>query len=261
MTTLETRDLVRRFGALVVTDDVSLRFESGRRYGVIGPNGAGKTTFFNLLAGALSPSSGSVLFDGRDIGRLDVTDRARLGIRRSFQRNNLIGDMTVLENVVLACCLRDGAGPVFWRPLRGFRRARDEAHAVLERVGLVAEANTPAGQTSYGSQRQLEIGLALAGCPKVLLLDEPTSGMSPEETARMHGLLAELPRDIVVVIIEHDMDILFDIADEIIVLDYGRVLARGTPAEIKASEAVQSRYLGNAELADLAFDSTKGAVS
>ncbi|MEA2866110.1 MAG: branched-chain amino acid transport system ATP-binding protein [Bradyrhizobium sp.] len=244
MIALETRSLNKSFGSLAATQDVSLAFEAGLRYAIIGPNGAGKTTYFNLLAGNLRPDSGTVLFAGRDVTRLDVTSRAKIGIARSFQRNNLFSDFTVRDNLMLACALRAGTTRVFWRPMRQTTSASAEADEIAARVGLTDVLGTTVRQLSYGSQRQLEVALALACQPQVLLLDEPTSGMSPEETARMHDLINAIPRSLTVIVIEHDMDIVLDIADRIIVLDYGRVLEQGTPAEIRASTVVRQRYLG-----------------
>lgn len=244
MTALETRSLHKSFGSLAATQDVSLSFEVGHRYAIIGPNGAGKTTYFNLLAGNLRPDSGAILFNGRDVTRLDVTSRARIGIARSFQRNNLFPDFTVRENLMLACALRAGTARVFWRPMLQTVSARAEADEVAEQVGLTHALGTMVRHLSYGGQRQLEVALALACRPQILLLDEPTSGMSPEETARMHDLINEIPRSIAVIVIEHDMDIVLDIADRIIVLDYGRVLDQGTPEDIRSSAIVRQRYLG-----------------
>jgi branched-chain amino acid transport system ATP-binding protein len=243
---LETRSLNKSFGSLAVTQDVSLAFEAGLRYAIIGPNGAGKTTYFNLLAGNLRPDSGAILLDGRDVTGLDVTSRARIGIARSFQRNNVFADFTVRDNLALACALRTGSTPIFWRSMNRLPSARKEADELAARVGLADTGDIVARNISYGSQRQLEVALALACRPKVLLLDEPTSGMGPEETARMHALIGALPRTLTVIVIEHDMDIVLDLADRIIVLDYGRVLAQGTPAEIRASQVVRERYLGEA---------------
>jgi branched-chain amino acid transport system ATP-binding protein len=242
---LETRSLNKSFGPLAVTQEVSLAFEQGLRYAIIGPNGAGKTTYFNLLAGNLRPNSGSVLLESRDVTGLDVTARARIGIARSFQRNSLFPEFSVRENLVLACALREGQGPVFWRPMRHLAAMHAKADEIAAQVGLAEMADHPVRQISYGSQRQLEVALALACQPRVLLLDEPTSGMSPEETARMHVLIKNLPRSLTVIVIEHDMDIVLDFADRIIVLDYGRVLEQGTPAEIRSSQIVRERYLGD----------------
>jgi branched-chain amino acid transport system ATP-binding protein len=245
MIALETRALHKSFGSLAATQDVSLAFEAGSRYAIIGPNGAGKTTYFNLLAGNLRPDSGTILFAGRDVTKLDVTSRAKIGIARSFQRNNLFSDFTVRENLMLACALRVGSTRVFWRPMRQTTSARGEADEIAEQVGLSDALGIMVRHLSYGSQRQLEVALALACRPQVLLLDEPTSGMSPEETARMHSLVTALPRSLTVIVIEHDMDIVLDFADRIIVLDYGRVLEQGTPSEIRASAIVRQRYLGD----------------
>jgi branched-chain amino acid transport system ATP-binding protein len=243
---LETRVLNKSFGSLAVAQDISLAFEAGRRYAIIGPNGAGKTTYFNLLAGNLRPDSGAILLEGRDVTGLDVTSRARIGIARSFQRNNVFPDFTVRDNLALACALRAGSTPIFWQPMSRLTSARKEADELAEQVGLADTGDIVARNISYGSQRQLEVALALACRPKVLLLDEPTSGMGPEETARMHALISGLPRTLTVIVIEHDMDIVLDLADCIIVLDYGRVLAQGTPAEVRASQVVRDRYLGEA---------------
>jgi branched-chain amino acid transport system ATP-binding protein len=185
-----------------------------------------------------------VLFEGRDVTPLDVTARARIGIARSFQRNSLFPEFTVRDNLALACALREGLAPVFWRPMRRLTAVHARADEIAEQVGLADMLDSPVRQISYGSQRQLEVALALACQPRVLLLDEPTSGMSPEETARMHALIKDLKRTLTVIVIEHDMDIVLDFADRIIVLDYGRVLEQGTPADIRNSQVVRDRYLG-----------------
>jgi branched-chain amino acid transport system ATP-binding protein len=246
MSLLETRDLSKFFGALAVTQDVNLRFEPGMRYAVIGPNGAGKTTLFNLLSGELKPSAGKIMLDGADLTARDPAGRARAGIARSFQRNNLFPDLTVHDNLAIACAVKAGVMPIFWRSFRGFRSLHECAGHFANQVGLADDRAALAHTLSYGSQRQLEVGLALACEPKVLLLDEPTSGMSPEETLRMQRLIGALPRSLTMIVIEHDMDIVLGFADRIIVLDYGRVLAQGTPAEIRASSVVRERYLGEA---------------
>lgn len=245
MSTLRTDRLFKSFGALAVTQEITAAFEPGVRCAIIGPNGAGKTTFFNLLSGNLRPDRGTIHLGDRDITRLDVTARARAGIARSFQRNNLFMDCTVRESLALACALNAREAPVFWRPMTSLVASHQRADALADRVGLGPVRNVVVRELSYGSQRQLEVGLALASEPSVLLLDEPTSGMSPEETSQMHRLITDLPRTLAVVVIEHDMDIVLDFADRIIVLDYGRVLAEGTPAEIRSSSVVQERYLGN----------------
>jgi branched-chain amino acid transport system ATP-binding protein len=241
---LETRSLNKSFGSLAVTQEVSLAFRTGSRYAIIGPNGAGKTTYFNLLAGNLRPDSGAILFQGRDVTALDDTSRARIGIARSFQRNSLFSDFTVRDNLLLACVLRDGKAPIFWRSMRSLTAPLIEADEIATQVGLADTLDVPVRHMSYGGQRQLEVALALACKPRVLLLDEPTSGMSPEETARMLQLIRGLPRTLTVIVIEHDMDVVLNLADWVIVLDYGRVLEQGTPADIHASKVVRERYLG-----------------
>lgn len=244
MTVLQVRNLSKSFDALMVTQDINLRFESGMRYAVIGPNGAGKTTLFNLLSGELKPSAGQILLGDADLSAWDPAGRARAGIARSFQRNNLFSDLTVRDNLAIACAIRSGLTPIFWRPFGSYRSVRERAELYAGKVGLSDELDSMARHLSYGSQRQLEVGLALACEPKVLLLDEPTSGMSPEETGRMQELIAALPRSLTMIVIEHDMDLVLSFADRIIVLDYGRVLAQGTPEEIRASNVVRERYLG-----------------
>ncbi len=248
---LETRALSKSFGSLAATRNVNLVFEEGTRTAIIGPNGAGKTTFFNLLAGNLRPDAGAILLGPRDVTRLDLAQRARLGVARSFQRNNLFPEQTVRENLALACALRAGKTSIFWRAMGSLRAVHEAADAIAERVGLSDVRFETVRRLSYGTQRQLEVGLALACEPKVLLLDEPTAGMSPEETARMRALVGDLPAGLTMVIIEHDMDIVMDIADRIIVLDYGSVLVEGSPAEIRASDVVRQRYLGERAAAHL----------
>jgi branched-chain amino acid transport system ATP-binding protein len=241
---LEVERLRKSFGSLVVADDVSLSLGAGAREAVIGPNGAGKTTLFNLLSGELRPDAGRIRLDGADITALPPNRRVAAGMARSFQRNNLFMDMTVAESLATAAAVRRGESRVFWR---GFSRAASlhrRAEELAAMVGLAAERATTVRHLSYGSQRQLEIGLALAAEPRLLLLDEPTAGMSPEETRAMQALIAGLPRSLAVLLIEHDMDVVFDIAERITVLDYGRVLLQGPPAEIRASPVVRQIYLG-----------------
>ena len=233
--------LNKSFGALTVTRDVSLAVAPGARHALIGPNGAGKTTLFNLFTGELAPDSGRVSLDGRDVTAQPPDRRARAGLARSYQRNNLFESMTVRDNLITALIAARGLGRVFWRPLGGLDR---DAGGLAEKVGVAAALDEPARTLSYGMQRQLEVGLALASDPKVLLLDEPTSGMSPEETEAMRRLIAGLPADLAVLIIEHDIDLVLGLADRVTVLDYGTVLFEGTPDEVRASEAVRRRYLG-----------------
>jgi branched-chain amino acid transport system ATP-binding protein len=236
--------LRKSFGALEATRDVSLHLRQGARHAIVGPNGSGKTTLFNLLSGELAPDAGRVFIDGRDATTLSPDARARAGLTRSFQKNNLFADLTVLENLTTAAAIAEGLGTVFWRGLSGFPAIARRAAALAERIRLAAFLDIPARALSYGAQRQLEIGLALAIAPKILLLDEPTAGMSAEETAAMTALIAGLPRELTLLVIEHDMAVVFGLAERITVLDYGSVLAEGSPAEIRASPEVRRRYLG-----------------
>ena len=241
---LQATDLCKAFGSLQVTDHVSLRLPPGERHGLIGPNGAGKTTLFNLITGEVAADAGRVYVGGRDVSGTPPDVRARAGLARSFQRNNLFGDLTVRENLALACALKHDIGHVFWRPACRFTELREEADANAERLGLAEHLPVPVATLPYGTQRQLEIGLALVRQPMVLLLDEPTAGMSPEETAGIVELLASLPDSLTLLIVEHDMDVIFELAERITVLDYGRVLLEGTPEEVRGSAEVRSRYLG-----------------
>ncbi|MGH7006030.1 MAG: ABC transporter ATP-binding protein [Alphaproteobacteria bacterium] len=243
---LEVQALRKTFGSLVVTDDVSFSIGAGAREAVIGPNGAGKTTLFNLLSGELRPDSGSIRLDGRDITRLAPNRRVKAGLARSFQRNNLFLDMTVAESLATAIAVRTGESRVFWRSFAASRHLRARADALAESVGLADRRDALARHLSYGSQRQLEIALALAAEPTLLLLDEPTAGMSPEETRAMQRLIAGLPRTLTLLLIEHDMDVVFDISERITVLDYGRVLIQGPPEQIRRSAVVRQIYLGEA---------------
>ena len=241
---LRAERLSKSFGAFEVTRSVSLEVPLGVRHAIIGPNGAGKTTLFNLLAGELHPMTGKIFLGERDVTALPPARRARLGLSRSFQRNNVFAGLTVRQNLLLADIAKSGRGRVFWRGIGGKSAQRDLVEQVAQQVGLEELLERRVGTLSYGAVRQLEIGLALATQPRVLLLDEPTSGMGPEETGRMLQLVAALPRDLAVLIIEHDMDMVFENADRITVLNYGQVLLEGTPAEIKNSDAVRETYLG-----------------
>ena len=243
---LEVAGLRKSFGSLLVTDDVSLSLAAGAREAVIGPNGAGKTTLFNLLSGELRPDAGAIRLAGRDVTRLPPDRRVTAGLARSFQRNNLFLGMTVAESLATAVALRRGESRVFWRPFAGARALHERAARLAESVGLAERLQTDVRHLSYGSQRQLEIALALAAEPRLLLLDEPTAGMSPEETKTMQRLIAGLPRDLTLLLIEHDMDVVFEMAERITVLDYGRVLVQGTPDEIRRSAVVKQIYLGEA---------------
>jgi branched-chain amino acid transport system ATP-binding protein len=241
---LELEQVSRFFGALRAVNGVSLTVDRHERRALIGPNGAGKTTLFNLITGHLAPSAGRILFGGRPITGLAPHRVARQGISRSFQRNNLFSKLSVLENLRLAAAA-DGRGS--WnlfgsvgRLAAPLARAREVAAA----VGLAERLDEEVSRLSYGEQRQLEIGVALATRPQLVLLDEPTAGMSPEETQRMTRLLAALPRDITLLIIEHDMDVVFSLADRITVLHYGEVLVDGAPDAVRADPRVYEVYLG-----------------
>ncbi|HKC07507.1 MAG TPA: ABC transporter ATP-binding protein [Methylomirabilota bacterium] len=243
---LATDALSRAFGALSALNRVSFEVAARERRAIIGPNGAGKTTLFNVITGQLAPTSGRILLDGTPIGGLAPHTVARRGISRSFQRNNLFPRLAVQENLRLAAAV---GAPGTWDLLGSVARRRgplDRARAVAEIVGLADRLGEPAGRLSYGEQRQLEVGVALATAPRLLLLDEPTAGMSPEETLRMTRMLEALPRDVTLLIIEHDMDVVGSLADRVTVLHYGEVLTEGTFAQVKADPRVYEVYLGSA---------------
>lgn len=237
---LRADGLTRRFGGVIAVADVSLRLDTGILHAVIGPNGAGKSTLINLLAGDLAPSEGRIWLDGQDVTHQPDWRRARAGLGRTFQRTNVMRAMSVRENARLA------AQAASTRGLALLRRpaALDIAEAALRRVGLTRQAEQVAGTLSHGSLRLLEIAIALSGHPKVLLLDEPLAGLGVEETKPIAGLIRELAADHAVLLIEHDMDVVFSAADRITVMVEGRVLIEGPPAEVRASEAVRTAYLG-----------------
>lgn len=240
---IEIRDLRRDFGGIRALAGVDLRLEPGERRAVIGPNGAGKTTLFNVLTGELRASGGSMRLGGTDLGPLTTWQRARLGLARMYQRNELFDPLSARDNVLLSVASLGGA----YRPLRS--PTRDElaqAGAVLAQVGLDGRETVPARALSHGERRQLELALALARRPRVLLLDEPTAGMSPAETERITALVAGLDRSLTLLIVEHDMDVVFRLADRITVLHEGRAIAEGTPDEIRADRQVHDVYLGKA---------------
>lgn len=244
---LRVERLVKNFGALQVTREVSLEVPKGLRHAIIGPNGAGKTTLFNLIAGELRPTGGAIYIGDQEVARRPPNERARLGLARSFQRNNLFSSQSVRENLLLGDISARATGARFWPLLSKEKAAQERAEAIAEQVGLADLLERQVSELSYGAQRQLEVGLALIAKPQVLLLDEPTSGMSPEETGRMLRLVDALPRDLAVLLIEHDMDMVFTHADRITVLNYGQVLLEGTPEEVRGSDVVQEIYLGGEE--------------
>ncbi len=241
---LEVSDLCKSFGAIQVTNHVTLSVAAGERRVILGPNGAGKTTLFNLLAGALKPTAGSIHFDGQDISHLSVDARARAGIARSFQKNTLFEPLTVRENLALSAATKQRRNRSIWRDTLRHPQVRDVVERVAHQVVLQDVLDRDVSSLSYGERRQLEVGIALAAEPKLLLLDEPTSGVSPGATRAFHRLVAALPRDITLIIIEHDMDLAFDIADRVTVLNFGEVVFEGTPQETRDSQLVREIYIG-----------------
>jgi branched-chain amino acid transport system ATP-binding protein len=241
---LDARGLRKSFGALAATDGVDLDLRAGETHAIIGPNGAGKTTLISQLAGNLRPDAGSIRFAGEDVTRLSAPQRARRGLARSFQITSIYRDFTALDNVALAVQAHAGHSFRFWRAARAERRLRDPARAVLEQVGLGARADVLAANLAHGEQRQLEVAMALATRPRLLLLDEPVAGMGMEETQRMVQFLAGLKGKRSIILVEHDMDAVFTLADRISVLVYGRIIASGSPAEVRANPEVRRAYLG-----------------
>ena len=244
---LRTQALSKAFGAFMANVDVSLSFEAGARHALIGPNGAGKTTFINLLTGFLTPTAGEVYLGEERITGLPQHARVKRGMTRTFQINTLFPGLTVLESVVLACCEREGRGGVWWRTTASERTAIEEAREILMRLRLDRDAETLTRALPYGKQRLLEIALALATRPSVLLLDEPGAGIPAAESAELFGVIAQLPREVTIVFIEHDMNLVFRFAERITVLVGGTVLTEGTPDEIARDPRVREVYLGEAQ--------------
>ncbi|HEX5476934.1 MAG TPA: ABC transporter ATP-binding protein [Burkholderiales bacterium] len=236
--------MCRSFGALTVADHIDFALAPGARHALIGPNGAGKTTFVNLLTGALAPSSGKVLLAGEDVTGLAQERRAKRGIGRTFQINSLFRSLSVLDNVALAVAERRGLGRRMWRAAAGHAEVRTETEELLETLGLGADAGQRVSELPYGKQRLVEIAIALGMKPSVLLLDEPAAGVPSLESHRILEVLAALPAQIAVLIIEHDMDLVFRFARRITVLAAGAVLMEGEPQEVAADERVRSVYLG-----------------
>jgi len=242
---LQIRDLTKRFGGVLACDDVSLDIMVGELHAIIGPNGAGKSTLIGQLAGEIRPDTGRILFNGRDVTHLPTHRRSTLGLARSFQITSLFLDFTVLDNVALAVQAHAGHSFHFWRSARREAELRKPARAALARVGLESRADVICANLSHGEHRQLEIAIALATTPHMLMLDEPMAGMGPEECARMIALLGELKGKQTILLIEHDMDAVFRLADRITVLVDGRIVACGTPDEIRADAGVRQAYLGS----------------
>ncbi len=243
---LELQHLVKSFGALRVTAGVDLEVLAGETHAIIGPNGAGKTTLVNQISGAIAPDAGRIVLDGRDVTRLPMPARARLGLARSFQITQVLPRFTALENVALA--VQAGAGSSFrvWRPAAAEEALNAPAREALEAVDLGGRADTPAGALSHGEKRRLELAIALAQAPKLILLDEPAAGAGAEETRRLVEILRGLKRRTTIVLVEHDMQAVFALADRISVLVEGRIIATGTPEAVRADAAVRAAYLGEA---------------
>ncbi|KMY55361.1 ABC transporter [Bacillus sp. FJAT-27231] len=239
----------KSFGGLHILKDISLEVKKGERIGIIGPNGAGKTTFFNLLTGDLEPSVGEIYHYGHNITKQPNYKRARNGIVRTFQKNNLLNELTVLENLLLVLQRKQGFGKVWYklRSIKKYPRLYEEADELLKKWGLFHQRNAVIKNLSYGEQRQIEILLGVAMEPSILLLDEPTAGMSQSETDYIVNLLYKLPRDLTLMIIEHDLDIVFGLADRMVVLYNGGVLAEGEPEKVRADERVNEIYIGSGD--------------
>jgi branched-chain amino acid transport system ATP-binding protein len=244
---LHTENLSKAFGGFKANTDVSLALPPGARHALIGPNGAGKTTLINLLTGVLAPSAGDVFLGGERITGLPQHERVKRGVTRTFQINTLFHGLTVLESVVLAICERDGCAAVWHRTVASLGKEVEEARELLRSLRLDADANTLSRNLPYGRQRQVEIALALATRPRILLLDEPAAGIPSAESAELFGVLAALPKDVTILFIEHDMELVFRFAERITVLVGGKVLTDGTPSEIAADPRVREVYLGEAE--------------
>ncbi len=249
---LEARTLRKSFGGLTATDNLSLEVAEREIHAVIGPNGAGKTTLVHLLSGMLRPDAGDILFEGRDITRLSAPARVKQGLARSFQITSIFRDFTVLENVMLSVQAGQGHSFRFWAPAAKDESLRGPARELLEKVGLGDRVDVVAGNLAHGEQRQLEIAISLATHPRLLLLDEPMAGMGPEESQGMIEFLKALKGEYTMLLIEHDMDAVFALADRITVLVYGQAIATGTPDEIRGDAAVRAAYLGD--------DSSEGAA-
>ena len=241
---LETRELSKNFGALQVARDINFALEAGARHALIGPNGAGKTTFINLITGVLSPTFGTVVLNGADITRSGQADRVKLGVTRTFQINQLFRGLTVLENVCLSIAERDGIARVSWRTAAAYPEIAEEALDVIATLKLKDHALTPIRELPYGRQRLVEIAIAMALQPHVLLLDEPAAGVPSAERHIIIDVLDGLPKDIAILIVEHAMDVVFHFAREITVLVGGSILTSGPPAKVAADERVRAVYLG-----------------
>jgi branched-chain amino acid transport system ATP-binding protein len=244
---LRVENLAKHFGGIIATDDLILNIADGELHAVIGPNGAGKTTLIAQLSGQLAPDSGRIYFAGNDITGIPMYARSALGLARSFQITSLFLDLSVLDNVALAVQAHAGHSFHFWQNARREPELREPARAALTRVGLNARADLPASALSHGEHRQLELAMALASKPRMLLLDEPMAGLGPEESTRMVAMLRELKKELTILLVEHDMEAVFALADRITVLVYGRVIASGKPDDIRNNAQVRDAYLGEQE--------------
>ena len=242
---LRVDNLVKKFGGITATDHLSLDVAAGELHAIIGPNGAGKTTLISQLTGQLPPNSGAIHFGGRDVTKLPAWRRSRLGLARSFQITSLLPDFTAADNVALAAQAHDGHSFCFWGNARQERGLRETARTALARVGLEHRADVTVANLSHGEQRELELAVALATKPQLLLLDEPMAGLGVTESQRMVKLLQELRKEVTIVLVEHDMEAVFVLADRISVLVYGRVIASGDPTAIRSNEEVKRAYLGD----------------
>jgi branched-chain amino acid transport system ATP-binding protein len=244
---LEVEDLTKRFGGVVASDAVSLALPTGELHAIIGPNGAGKTTLIGELTGEITPDAGRIRFGGRDITALPVYRRSQIGLARSFQITSLFPEFTALDNVALAVQAHAGHSFRFWHDARRETALREPARLALDRVGLGERTDVRVAGLSHGERRQLEIAMALATGPRMLLLDEPMAGMGPEESVRLVDTLRQLKGSVTILLIEHDMDAVFALADRISVLVYGRIVASGDAVAIRADSAVRQAYLGDGE--------------
>jgi branched-chain amino acid transport system ATP-binding protein len=245
---LRIENLTKRFGGIVASDDITLDVRAGELHAIIGPNGAGKTTLIGQLVGEIKPDAGRIVFDDEDITALPTWRRSLKGLARSFQITSLFLDFTALDNVALAVQANAGHSFHFWGNARDDDALRTPAYTALSRVGLADRANVVAAELSHGEHRLLEFAMALANKPRMLLLDEPMAGLGPEESARMVEMLRELKREFPILLVEHDMEAVFALADRITVLVYGRVIASGAPEKIRANEEVRQAYLGEQEV-------------
>lgn len=248
---LEVIDICKYFGGLKAIDQVSYRVEKGQIKSIIGPNGAGKSTFFNLISGLFKPTSGKVLFHGNDVTGRDIHEMSRLGITKTFQITHIFNNLSVYENIRISAQSKR-AHFNFWSNIKKFKSVHDAAIEILEDIGLRESESRLAGELSHGEKRYLEIGMALAARPEILLLDEPTAGMSPPETLDATSFIKRIHKELglTILLIEHDMSVVMDISDDIMVLNDGRLLAQGSPSEINDNELVQSVYLGARHNAD-----------